>query len=170
MLRRPPRRSCGDCTARNGFVRVAMCVGVMCVLANTAHALDPQRTLTQYIHRIWQLQQGLPQPSIYALHQAGDGYVWLGTQAGLARFDGVKFTVVQERGGVSFAGLWVTRIVEDARRTVVDRHEERRRVSPDRRRGRAIGPRPKACPRTRSMRCCRAATNSGSPRPPASPF
>ena len=41
----------------------------------TAWAVDPNRTLTQYVHRIWQVPQGLPQATIYAILQDADGYL-----------------------------------------------------------------------------------------------
>ena len=49
--------------------------------------------LTQYVHEAWELEDGLPQNSIYAALQSRDGYLWLGTQEGLVRFDGVRFRV-----------------------------------------------------------------------------
>jgi diguanylate cyclase (GGDEF)-like protein len=61
--------------------------------AAPAHALDPGRRLTQYVHEHWRVADGLPQGSIQAMVQARDGYLWLGTLEGLARFDGVRFTV-----------------------------------------------------------------------------
>src|SRR6184192_904758 len=57
----------------------------------TAFALDPQRGIDQYTHEIWQRREGLTQPSIKAITQTRDGYLWLGTQGGLVRFDGVNF-------------------------------------------------------------------------------
>jgi signal transduction histidine kinase/ligand-binding sensor domain-containing protein len=47
----------------------------------------------QYIQTTWTVQEGLPQNSVNAILQTRDGYLWLGTFGGLARFDGVKFTV-----------------------------------------------------------------------------
>jgi len=81
--------------------------------APRAYALDPSRTLSQYVHRIWQVQQGLPQASIYAILQTRDGYVWLGTQTGLVKFDGVRFTAVDEIDGMSIRNVWVTELLED---------------------------------------------------------
>jgi ligand-binding sensor domain-containing protein len=81
--------------------------------SSSGYALDASRTLTQYIHRIWQVQQGLPQASIYAIVQTRDGFLWLGTQTGLVKFDGVKFTTIDDIGGVSMSNLWVTQLVED---------------------------------------------------------
>ena len=60
-------------------------------------ALDPSRSLTQYFHRVWQIQPGLPQASIYCVLQTQDAYLWLGTQLGLVRFDGVRFSILPRR-------------------------------------------------------------------------
>ena len=49
-----------------------------------------------YSVRIWQTDEGLPQNSVHAIAQTRDGYLWVGTREGLARFDGVRFTVVDE--------------------------------------------------------------------------
>src|SRR5260221_800646 len=56
-------------------------------------ALDPQKSLTQYGHEVWNEDRGLPQSSVTNIVQTPDGYLWLGTQEGLVRFDGVKFDV-----------------------------------------------------------------------------
>ena len=58
-----------------------------------ALALDPAKALTQFIHSVWQARDGLPQNTITAIAQTPDGYLWLGTREGLARFDGVRFTI-----------------------------------------------------------------------------
>ena len=42
----------------------------------------------------WHADHGLPQNTVQALHQTRDGYVWVGTRFGLARFDGVRFHTV----------------------------------------------------------------------------
>lgn len=64
--------------------------GVLCALP--CAALTPNRELTQYVHRIWQTQQGLPDGAIVEILQDATGYLWLATEAGLYRFDGVRFT------------------------------------------------------------------------------
>lgn len=56
-------------------------------------SLDPAKAVTQYIQEVWQTEQGLPQNTVQAICQTRDGYLWLGTQEGLVRFDGVRFTV-----------------------------------------------------------------------------
>lgn len=45
-----------------------------------------------YNVRVWQTDDGLPQNSVHAIAQSEDGYLWVGTHEGLARFDGVRFT------------------------------------------------------------------------------
>ncbi len=49
------------------------------------------KPLTQYHLESWQTRDGLPTNSIRALAQDVDGFLWLGTEAGLVRFDGVEF-------------------------------------------------------------------------------
>src|SRR6478672_7194125 len=77
-----------------------------------AYALDPARTLTQYVHRIWQVQQGLPQAWIASLLQTRDGYLWLGTQTGLVKFDGVRFTTIETIEGLSLKDIRINRLFE----------------------------------------------------------
>lgn len=43
--------------------------------------------------RTWTIENGLPQNTIRTIIQTHDGYLWIGTPAGLARFDGIQFTV-----------------------------------------------------------------------------
>src|SRR6266705_1097141 len=61
--------------------------------AQTLCALDPATAITQYHQDVWTERDGLPQGSVQAITQTRDGYLWMGTRDGLARFDGVAFTV-----------------------------------------------------------------------------
>ncbi|HEY2382422.1 MAG TPA: two-component regulator propeller domain-containing protein [Terriglobia bacterium] len=81
-----------------------------------AFALDPNRALTQYVHRIWQAPQGLPDATITSILQTHDGYLWLGTEAGLVRFDGVRFSEMASTSPAAqppLKGAWVRNILED---------------------------------------------------------
>ena len=50
----------------------------------------------RYRVRNWQADEGLPQNSVWAITQTPDGYLWIGTQQGLVRFDGVRFLPIDE--------------------------------------------------------------------------
>ncbi|HVT96005.1 MAG TPA: two-component regulator propeller domain-containing protein [Acidobacteriaceae bacterium] len=60
--------------------------------APASFALDPAKAITQYMQTSWTSESGLPQNTVQTLTQTRDGYLWFGTQEGLARFDGVRFT------------------------------------------------------------------------------
>jgi ligand-binding sensor domain-containing protein len=62
-----------------------------------ASAIDPERKLTDHQLDHWLPEHGLPQASVQTIAQSADGYLWLGTQEGLARFDGVRFEVFDSR-------------------------------------------------------------------------
>src|SRR6266404_2644940 len=47
---------------------------------------------TRYLHDVWTTENGLPQNDVTQLIQTRDGYIWLGTNGGLVRFDGIRFT------------------------------------------------------------------------------
>jgi signal transduction histidine kinase/ligand-binding sensor domain-containing protein len=53
-----------------------------------------------FTFRLWQREQGLPQNSVRALAQTRDGYLWIGTDDGIARFDGVRFLSYGSREGL----------------------------------------------------------------------
>jgi signal transduction histidine kinase/ligand-binding sensor domain-containing protein len=59
----------------------------------TLLALDPSKPLASYQRQNWQTESGLPQNTVHAILQTQDGYLWLATEGGLVRFDGLKFTV-----------------------------------------------------------------------------
>jgi signal transduction histidine kinase/ligand-binding sensor domain-containing protein/CheY-like chemotaxis protein/HPt (histidine-containing phosphotransfer) domain-containing protein len=58
-----------------------------------ALALDPSLKTSQYTLDQWQIPDGLPQNGAQTIARTPDGYLWIGTQEGLARFDGVRFVV-----------------------------------------------------------------------------
>jgi ligand-binding sensor domain-containing protein/signal transduction histidine kinase len=87
---------------------------VLCVWAASGWALSPNRALTQYVHRIWQNQQGLPEAAIRSIEQTSDGYLWLGTDRGLVRFDGVRFSTPGELAATPLATASIRQLAEDA--------------------------------------------------------
>ncbi|NOZ78393.1 MAG: diguanylate cyclase [Acidobacteria bacterium] len=65
----------------------------MLLTASLALALDPSALFDDYTFRRWTRDDGLPQNSVQALVQDRTGYIWIATQEGLARFDGVRFVI-----------------------------------------------------------------------------
>ena len=69
----------------------------------------------QFVCRSWTSEDGLPQNSVNALLQTRDGYLWVGTFGGLARFDGVKFTVFNVGNSEGLASNRILALAEDRR-------------------------------------------------------
>ncbi len=74
-------------------IKCSFLIGLFFITASLFFPLDPHKQLTQYIHKKWNTDDGLPNNYISAVRQTGDGYLWVGTYEGLARFDGVTFAV-----------------------------------------------------------------------------
>lgn len=88
-------------------------LATIALLVGRAHAIDPHRTLSQALLRKWQTQQGLPQATIFSIRQSADGYLWLGGQSGLIRFDGARFTPMRDQRG-ALENAWIEDLCEDA--------------------------------------------------------
>ena len=73
---------------------------LLMLAAGPAPALDPARKIAQYKHTSWTVDDGAP-ANVRALAQTPDGYLWLGTDTGLYRFDGVTFELVSDAQGTS---------------------------------------------------------------------
>lgn len=77
----------------------AIAFPLFCWAAVAVHAidadtgLDPSKSIRQFHQDVWGTEQGLPQNTVPAIVQSKDGYLWLGTELGLVRFDGLHFTV-----------------------------------------------------------------------------
>ncbi len=78
------------------FIRIvlALCCALALFSGNaTAWALNPSIPLADLSSQTWVLENGLPQNTVQSLVQSIQGYVWVGTEAGLARFDGREFRI-----------------------------------------------------------------------------
>lgn len=65
--------------------------------------------------KTWTTDNGLPENSVIAMTQTHDGYLWLGTLCGLARFDGVRFTVFDEDNTPGLNSSQIVRLFEDSK-------------------------------------------------------
>ena len=61
-------------------------LGLVLVSLMSLHAAE-------YSHRVWRTEDGLPQNRVQAIAQTPEGYLWVGTSEGLARFDGIRFLI-----------------------------------------------------------------------------
>jgi signal transduction histidine kinase/ligand-binding sensor domain-containing protein len=82
------------CSARPLAVRLALSLIIVSSL-HVVYALDPARSLSQYVRDRWGAESGIPPGSIYAIAQTNEGYLWIGTDQGLVRFDGQRFSLIR---------------------------------------------------------------------------
>ncbi len=80
-------------------------------------------TAQKYFVRSWKTDSGLPGNVVTAIVQTRDGYLWLGTYGGLARFDGVRFTVFTSANTPELQSDRITSLYEDPRGTLWIGHE-----------------------------------------------
>lgn len=86
-------------------------VGLVCAVP--ARALDPDKAFHHYVRDTWSIERGLPQITANAITQDRLGYVWIGTQAGLARFDGVRFVTYNLETTPELPGLFINALLND---------------------------------------------------------
>jgi diguanylate cyclase (GGDEF)-like protein len=96
--------------ARGRLLRLglASCLGL---LVATAEVAEPTPLGERYTHRSWRRRDGLPGNSVFALAQAQDGSLWIGTESGLARFDGHHFRAYGEVRDEVFDSRFVKALV-----------------------------------------------------------
>src|SRR6266566_8500996 len=83
-------------------------------LAVSASALDPNRTVSQYIRSSWGPEKGFASGSVTAIAQTTDGYLWIGTDKGLVRFDGLNFRQFEQANPSLFPIGPVQKLLADA--------------------------------------------------------
>jgi ligand-binding sensor domain-containing protein/signal transduction histidine kinase len=95
-----------------GWQRRAV-LALLLAASHAALALDPQRSLDHYGDQVWRTDSGLPQNTIHAILQTRDGYLWLGTDGGLVRFDGADFVTFDTENTPQFASDTVYDLMQD---------------------------------------------------------
>ena len=77
---------------RGALLALTLVLPVLADAGERPLRLDPSRSMTSYALASWRDNTGLPADSVPALAQTPDGYLWIGTEHGLVRFDGIRFT------------------------------------------------------------------------------
>lgn len=88
------------------FLTILLSILLLC-LPGQSRALQPDKAFHHYVRNSWSIQEGLPQISALAIAQDRDGYLWIGTQSGLARFDGVRFVRYTPESEPGLPGIWI---------------------------------------------------------------
>jgi len=85
-------------------LRIGLMAAVLTGCAAVGLALEPTTPLASYGRQAWGMENGLPQNTVQALVQTRDGFVWLGTEVGLVRFDGNGFQVFDKNTSPALPG------------------------------------------------------------------
>ncbi len=91
----------------------AVGLAVMAAVPEALWSLDPGQPIDRYGHDLWGVGEGLPQSTVQEILQTRDGYLWLGTEEGLARFDGLSFTVIDRRSHPELRNSEVRSLLEE---------------------------------------------------------
>ena len=75
------------------------------LLASQAHALDPNKRITQYMHTSWRIQDASAPSGMYTIAQTSDGFLWfLSSRGDIYRFDGVQFRPLRPPADIDSIG------------------------------------------------------------------
>ena len=77
----------------------ALALAILLACCSGAFALDPSLDINQYAHTAWKIREGFSKGRVTSFAQTPDGYLWLGTEFGLLRFDGVRNIPWDRPGG-----------------------------------------------------------------------
>src|SRR6201997_535560 len=87
---------------------------VLAGLFTDAHTLDPNRLPTQYVREQWTTETRFPGGAVNGIAQTADGYLWIGTDRGLIRFDGFNFRPVSFTSIVAASNAPILQLLTDA--------------------------------------------------------
>src|SRR6185436_6235243 len=96
---------------------------VLASLVTDARALDPSRLPSQYVREQWTTESRFPGGAVNGITQTADGYLWIGTDTGLIRFDGLNFRPVSFTSITNALNIAILQLLTDARGTLWIRPE-----------------------------------------------
>lgn len=94
MRLRPSLKNSSTCRRRclaHVSLRLSLLVEISLLAWFSASAQVPSKSLSHYLREEWGSERGFPGGPINVIAQTPDGYLWMGTQKGLVRFDGREF-------------------------------------------------------------------------------
>ncbi|SNY56724.1 diguanylate cyclase (GGDEF) domain-containing protein [Arsukibacterium tuosuense] len=97
------------------YVAATMLLLMLLSVSACLHAMPGVLDKTSLLYRGWSVEAGLPQVSVTAMAQDEQGYIWLGTQGGLARFDGHQFTVFNTANTPQLLSNLITSLYVDSK-------------------------------------------------------
>src|SRR5580692_6604157 len=91
--------------------RAGMTVIALLASCGIASALNPSVNIDQYAHTSWTVRQGFFKGRVHTIAQTPDGYLWLGTEFGLLRFDGIRSIPWQPPAHQQLPGEYVGKLL-----------------------------------------------------------
>jgi signal transduction histidine kinase/ligand-binding sensor domain-containing protein len=85
--------------------------GTLLAMPRCARALDSPLDVSQYAHTAWKVRDGFTKGLISSIAQTPDGYLWLGTEFGLLRFDGIRATPWLPPGGEQLPSSYISNLL-----------------------------------------------------------
>ena len=101
------------CVSRR-IVSPLLCGLAIAIVAGSAYGgTNPTKPFFKFHQDVWRTEQGLPQNTVPAIVQSKDGYIWIGTELGLVRFDGSRFFVFDKSNTPELQSNVVDALLED---------------------------------------------------------
>ncbi|MFZ0706983.1 MAG: two-component regulator propeller domain-containing protein [Candidatus Korobacteraceae bacterium] len=91
--------------------KAVVCLLILLTTSACALELDPSLDISQYSHTAWKVREGFTRGTIFSMAQTPDGYLWLGTEFGLVRFDGVQAVPWQPPNGEQLPSNFVQELL-----------------------------------------------------------
>ncbi|MBA4150533.1 MAG: response regulator [Verrucomicrobia bacterium] len=104
--------------SRAATLSKSFCLLLIALMLFCSSAVSAKDTDIEFLQRVWQAEDGLPNPSVRKILQSSDGYIWLGTDDGLLRFDGIRFTEFDRKDYRLRNDRWLVGVVEDQERNI----------------------------------------------------
>src|SRR6202045_733668 len=91
--------------------KVVIALGILVACCSRASALDPSLDISQYAHTAWKIREGFSKGRVTSIAQTPDGYLWLGTEFGLLRFDGVRNVLWDQTAGERLPSRYIRNLL-----------------------------------------------------------